>query len=178
MYRRVVFAGLLMIGLSACASPAKVENMVLHSPAAASPADPALANGICVTSVKGGEETNPLWTSEVNDANFRAALEKSLRNSGLLAADAANCRYGLEANLLGLAQPTIGFDFEVTAHVNYRLLARGSDQPYLLETITSSHTATMGDAFVGVERLRLANEGAIRKNIEKILTSIMSHRPA
>jgi len=40
------------------------------------------------------------------------------------------------------------------------------------ESIKSEGTATMGDAFVGAERLRLANEAAARANIAAALDKI------
>ena len=40
------------------------------------------------------------------------------------------------------------------------------------ESIKSSHTATMGDAFIGVTRLRLAVEGAVRENIRQGILEI------
>jgi len=40
------------------------------------------------------------------------------------------------------------------------------------DSIESSHTATMGQAFVGVTRLRLAVEGAVRENIRQGLMGI------
>ena len=177
MIGRISSAAILFIGLSACASPAMVENMVIQPQALAAPSDPTLANAVCITSVTGGEETNPLWTSEVDDASFKAALKGSLRNSGLLAIDPSSCVYELEANLLGLAQPSFGFDMEVTAHVNYSLLWKSTGDAYLLETVTASHTATVGDAFAGIKRLRLANEGAVRNNIEQFIGGVLEHQP-
>jgi hypothetical protein len=40
------------------------------------------------------------------------------------------------------------------------------------QSIKSSHTATMGQAFAGVTRLRLAVEGAARENIQLGLMAI------
>ena len=34
------------------------------------------------------------------------------------------------------------------------------------QTIVSPYTATISDAFIGIERLKLANEGAIRESIK------------
>ncbi len=175
---RFLLVGLAALALSACASPAKVENMVVSAAAGAPAANPALIEAICVTKVTGGEKTNPLWTSEVDDAGFRAALEGSLRNHHLAAANASGCRYDLEANMLGLAQPIAGFDIEVTSHVNYSVLERPSGKSYFLTTVTAPYTATVGDAFVGVTRLRLANEGSIRSNIQKFIDELLAYKPS
>ncbi len=174
---RFLLVGLAALALSACASPAKVENMVVSSSAGAPAANPGLVEAICVTKVTGGQKTNPLWTSEVDDASFRAALEGSLRNNHLAAANADRCRYDLEANLLGLAQPIIGFNMTVTSHVNYSVLERPSGNSYFLTTVNAPYTATVGDAFAGVKRLRLANEGSIRSNIQKFIDELLAHEP-
>ncbi|MEM6489548.1 MAG: hypothetical protein AAF677_14975 [Pseudomonadota bacterium] len=117
-----------------------------------------------------GEETNPLWTSEVDDAGFRAALERSLAVNDLAPAGPQGCRYGLTANLLGVAQPAVGFDLEVTANVNYGVFRY--DRPFYQSTVQTPFTADFSSAFLAVERLRLANEGAIRTNIETFLEEL------
>ena len=177
MNYRFLLVGFAALALSACASPAKVENMVVSATAGAPTANPALIEAICVTKVTGGKKTNPLWTSEVDDAGFRAALEGTLRNNRLAAPNADGCRYDLEANLLSLAQPVIGFNMKVTSHVTYRVLERLSGDPYVVTTITAPYTATVGDAFAGVKRLRLANEGSIRTNIQMFVDELLAHEP-
>lgn len=164
---------LALAALAACASPAEPQNMTV--PAASAPYPAALRQAVCVGSVTGGAATNPMWVSQVDDASFRTALEGSLRNAGLLAAEPA-CRYKVQANLLGLSQPLIGLDLEVTAHVNYRTGAEGR-QPFLVETISSPYTATFGDAAIAIVRLRLANEGSIRKNITIWLDRLRASSP-
>ena len=170
---RLLILGFLLAGLAACASPAKVENMIAPKAVQTASGSP-LANSICVTSVTGGEETNPLWTSEVDNAAFKGALEGSLRNNGLAAAP-SSCRYDLEANMLGLAQPIAGFDMTVTANVNYSVLDHQSRDAYFQSTVATPYTATVGDAFAGVKRLRLANEGAVKANIAKFIGELNGH---
>jgi len=174
---RFLLVGLVALALSACASPAKIENMVTSATAGAQAVNADLVEAICVTKVTGGQKTNPLWTSEVDDAGFRAALEGSLRNNRLAANSVDGCRYDLEANLLGLAQPIAGFNMTVTSHVNYSVLERHSGNPYFLTTVNAPFKATVSDAFAGVTRLRLANEGSIRSNIQKFLDELLAHEP-
>ena len=174
---RFLLVGVAALALSACASPAKLENMVTSVTAGGQATPSDLVEAICVAKVTGGKKTNPLWTSEVDDAGFRAALEGSLRNSRLAASNADNCRYDLDATLLDLAQPIIGFHMTVTSNVNYSVLEPRSDNPYFLTTVTAPYTATVGDAFAGVTRLRLANEGSIRSNIQKFIDELLAHEP-
>ncbi len=177
MISRLVLGICLLALVAGCASPAKVENMVVIPPESRDPIDLSLKSAVCVNQVTGGKETNPLWTSEVDNPSFRSALTSSLKNHGLAAMAASSCAYDLNANLLGLAQPALGLDMKVTAHVNYEVLHRASDDPYFLKSVSTAYTATVGDAFAGIKRLRLANEGAIRENIEEFIRALLMHNP-
>ncbi|MCS6780659.1 MAG: hypothetical protein NZ555_13270 [Geminicoccaceae bacterium] len=41
--------------------------------------------------------------------------------------------------------------------------------------VIESYTATFADAALGVERLRLANEGSMRRNIETFIDRLVEH---
>ena len=161
-------------GLGGCATAAKPEAMIVNTQASDKPFPQLMMHAMCVRTVSGGEKTNPLWVSKVDNDGFRSALGSSLASAGLNAAD--GCPYPIDVNLLGLSQPSIGFDMTVTAHVNYKVYDSKA-QPVLLETIDSPFTATMKDAFVGVERLRLANEGAIRTSIQTFFDKLKDAKP-
>lgn len=155
--------------LAACASSADPHAMVVSAPpATAAGADKAfpqaLAHAMCVRTVTGGETTNPMWVSKVDNDGFKNALSTSLDGAGL-SAPASGCSYPIDVNLLGLSQPSMGFDMTVTSHVNYKVYNSGGE-PYLLATIDAPYTATVKDAFLGVERLKKANEGSIRTSIQ------------
>jgi hypothetical protein len=117
--------------------------------------------------ITGGEATNPLWVSEVDDAGFTEALSSSLDSVGLLGAQ-GSCRYFIDVDLLGLSQPTFGFTFEVTSHANYKVYDAGGKSA-LLATIAGAYTADFAEAPVGSMRLKRANEGAIRASITQFL---------
>ena len=174
MLMRAMGLLLLAASVSACAQAARTEKMVPQNAVAVAETSP-LSRIVCVTSVTGGEGTNPLWTSEVDNAAFKAAIDGALAKNGMKAPSPTACRLGVEANLLGLAQPIAGFDMEVTANVNYRVIDRSNSTPYYLSTVVTPFTADFSSAFLGVERLRLANEGAVRTNIEKFLGELVDH---
>ena len=174
---RMTIAVCLSVLTVACAAPAKVENMIVTSVANQDPSDLSLRKAICVKSVTGGEKTDPMWVSEVDDQSFQAALEESLRKQALLAESPDTCSYDLNANLLGLSKPTFGYDLEVTAHVNYELIHHASNEPYFLKTVTTAFTATLADAYVAVKRMRIANEGAVRRNIQTYIDAVMKYNP-
>ena len=163
----------LVLILEGCASPAKMAGMVVGQSNRKPLTDNSFANAIYVEHVTGGQTTNPLWTSEVDTPEFRGALEESLDNYGMLNSDRENSLYILNVDLLGMDQDALGMKMASTAYVNYALREKLSGEPYFAETITSSHTTSVGDAFVGVKRLRLANEGAIRSNIQIFLDRLL-----
>lgn len=82
--------------------------------------------------------------------------------------------YKLVVHLEKLDQPAFGLDMTVTATVNYTLEQRKTGRIILARTITTPHTATFSDAAIGTERIRLANEGTIRKNISAIITELLA----
>ena len=122
--------------------------------------------------VTGGEETNPLWVSKVGNSQFREALENSLGNGRLRAADPAAARYLISAKLDRLSQPLAGLDMSVSATVHYTVTERATKQTVYAQSITSTYTAKFGDSLLGVERLKLANEGAMRENIKEFIKRI------
>jgi hypothetical protein len=169
----------LLGGLSACATSADPHAMTLATPADASAQKPfpaPLLHAMCVRNVTGGEKTNPLWVSKVDDDGFKAALSTSLDGAGLSASAPSGCTFPIDANLLGLSQPAMGFDMTVTSHVNYKVYD-SSGAPFVLATIDAPFTAKMGDAFVGVERLKKANEGSIRASIGQFFDKLRDSSP-
>lgn len=167
----------LIAGLAACATAADPGAMTVMAPqtAAATPFPIPLQHAMCVREVTGGEETNPLWVSKVDDNGFKAALTASLDGAGL-SAGSGTCGYPIDVHLLGLSQPVMGFDLTVTSHVNYKVYD-ASGQPFVLETIDAPYTATVSDAFVAVERLKKANEGSIRTSIQMFFDKLRDSHP-
>ncbi|WP_082968594.1 hypothetical protein [Perlucidibaca aquatica] len=151
--------------LQGCASGATVAGMT--SVKTFSAAKNHMPAKIMVAPVEGGKSTNPLWTSQVDSKSFEEALTASLQSNGLLAAGSG--AYILKPTLLKLDQPIFGLDLTVKANVRYVLKDSASEKELFNETINSSYTATFNDAFAAIKRLRLANEGAIRKNIEALI---------
>lgn len=168
---QILFAMAMLVELSGCATSADPTAMTVAAPQATEkPFPQRLQHAMCVRTVAGGTETNPLWVSKVDNKGFQAALSSSMDSAGLTA-PSSSCSYPIDVNLLGLSQPSAGFDMTVTSHVNYKVYD-ASGQPYLLETIDTPYTATVSDAFVGVERLKIANEGAIRMSIQKFFNKL------
>lgn len=159
--------------LQGCASAAKIENMV---PSDVERADPnsALANGLYVSAASGGDDTNPMWTSEISADDFRQALEQALSNSGLLSEMRSSGQYEVRVFLDEVDQPFIGLDMTVTTKITYEVIRQDTRERVFKEQVIASHTATMGEQFYGVERLRLANEGSAEKNIQIFIQKLLA----
>ncbi len=172
-----LFATLLLccmvIATAGCATPATIEGMTLGvASSTPPPASFPLKGNVSIGEISGGSGTNPLWVSKVSNEDFRNALEASLRQAELLAADSAQGLYMLNAVMLELDQPLVGLDMRVNSAVRYELLSRSGGERLWEEIIKADYTATMSDAFLGVERLRLANEGAIRENLKHLISRL------
>lgn len=175
--RLVAGLGLLAgaLTLAGCATPAKVESMQVSGvDAKMVNASSALRDNVAVDKVIGGEETNPLWTSEISSSGFRQALEASLKNAGLLASLQSASKYVLEAHLKQVDQPIVGIDMTVTTTVNYVLKERATGVLIWEGDIVSPYTATFSQAYLGVERLRIANEGSAKSNISQLIEKLYS----
>ena len=149
--------------VSACASPAKVANMI--------PADVSVTNQhpyTVSTSVVGGEETSSLGMSKVSDTGFEEALANAILESGVFSnvVSIGGSDYHLRVVITNLGQPMAGLDMTVTLTSHWELTKQGDSRPFWQSFVSTKYTAKVGDAFVGVERLRMANEGAARANIK------------
>ncbi|HEY8084358.1 MAG TPA: hypothetical protein VIE69_02000 [Methylophilaceae bacterium] len=172
---KYAYVVVLVVILSGCAAPAAVEKMTAtHVDTTSVRADSPLKNGIAIKSVSGGTSTNPMWLSKVGDDNFKKALQDSLQSAQLLAPDGSNGNYVLDVKLLSLDQPFAGLDLKVTAKVEYVLQEISSGKKILVATIVTPFTATFSDAALAFVRLKIANEGAIRVNIEDFIKQLVA----
>lgn len=171
--------GLVLVALSlistGCASPARIERMQTDSTMAQRTviASSGLKENIGIKDVTGGQSTNPMWVSNVSSSDFERALEASLRSAGLLSANRQASKYSLTAHMLKVEQPFMGLDMTVTATVQYSLVERTTGKEVFARTLVAPFTATVSDAFLGVERLQLANEGAMRANIQQLINAFV-----
>jgi hypothetical protein len=160
----------MVLQLGGCATPATSQAMTVK-PAAVAALNPKLKGALRVGEVGGGKDTNPLWTSQVDNAGFKKALMDSLAITGYLAQDPVQARYSVDATLVSLDQPVFGLTYDVKSEVNYKLTGPARTQSF---PVRATGTATTGDAFVGVERLRIANERSIMENIKEFIQQLVS----
>ncbi|HEX3603815.1 MAG TPA: hypothetical protein VHU43_06960 [Steroidobacteraceae bacterium] len=161
-----LFLAALLVG--GCASGSKPDAMVAQIVAPVHKVD-----GDVSIAVSGGKETSKMGASQISNDAFAQALRDSIQKAGLFSSVAADgARYRLTAFIGKVDQPTFGFSFTVKMEVSYALKDTKSGSTVWTKDINSEHTATAGQAFAGVERLRLANEGAARENIRQALTEL------
>lgn len=166
--------------VSACAQGASARGMTILPGDLEGPASPSVASSVGVGRVSGGKETSPAWKSNIDNGPFLEALRESLRLAGLLA-DRPDAPLAVDATLVRVDSPSFGFDLTVTSVVRYTVRETRTGAVVIDEEITATHTATVGDAFVGSTRLQLANEGSARKNIALLvrrLNTIRKNAPA
>lgn len=155
-------ASALLVG---CATPASFQAMTVNAGESSTKTNEQLKGQIKVRNVTGGKDTNPLWTSQVDANGFKSALEQSIANAGYQG-PANGAKYFLDAELQDLNQPVFGFTMDVQSTVSYKLTSDGASQSI---PVTAKGSASPSDAFVGSERLRLANERSIKENIKALL---------
>ena len=129
-----------------------------------------LKSNVTVGSIAGGRDTDPLWKSDVSNADFRQALTLSLQQHAMLS-DAGGLT--LKATLMALDQPSFGISMTVTSTVNYEITDAAGTKVFE-ERVVTPYTAEFSDSALGVERLRLANEGSVRANIRAFIERVVA----
>lgn len=171
LYLTAVAFGIVLLA-SGCAAPARIDQMTAQATPQQRIVQTPLRTSIAVRDVTGGKETNPMWVSNIGNSEFEQALEASLRDVGLLANGKQSGKYMLVAHLERVDQPMAGFDMTVTVGVMYSLIERSTGKELLNRRISVPYTASFSAAFAGTERLRIANEGAVRANISKLIEDL------
>lgn len=172
---RLLLGLFLLVIMAACASPPRANLMAPEmQQALASKEGSPLRRAIALASVGGGEKTDPLWYPEVGSEEFEVALRHALDAHGYLSPDPATAAYHLEAFIVEIKKPTSGYTSTVHSFVRYKLVGAADGSALFDEVIHGEYTATVGDAFVGLQRLRLAEEGAMRASISALLGRLHS----
>ncbi|CAN5159321.1 hypothetical protein BH11PSE10_BH11PSE10_08820 [soil metagenome] len=175
---RPLLAGLMVMLLTACGTPTQSLTMAL-APADAlqlrSWVPDGLKGNVELDSVKGGEVTGRWWGSKVSSLVLSQAVEDSLRSVGMLPmAPVPGAKYLLRVQLLSLDQPLAAAQTTVTAAIQYSLVAKADGTVIYQRAVRTTGTAGLGDALLSqTERLRLANEAAVRANIAAAVRDLL-----
>lgn len=161
----------LLVFLGGCASPANRQAMI----PSAIQAQKALGDSVRVQTA-GGSETGSMDSSNVADADLKAAIESALTDARLFKQVIlqGNSEYELSVRITSLRKPLVGFAFTVDMEAAWSLVRVSDRKPVFQKSVVSSYTAGMSEAFVGVTRLRMAVEGAARENIAQGIRALSS----
>lgn len=155
----------LVAFISGCSTLTRVENMTVEGQPSQKIAETPLRKNLAIKDV-----------TMVNKApadRFEEALEGSLRAVGLFAPKDVGS-YILTAHVQKLDQPFVGANMTVTASIRYIVTERATGKEVFYKILTLPYTAKFTDSFIGVERLRLATEGAIKANIAQLIDDLFS----
>jgi ABC-type uncharacterized transport system auxiliary subunit len=157
-----------VLALGGCATGASKESMAVA---------PTVVLKKFTSSVKvearGGSETGAMDSSNISNADLKSAIEASSASSGLFKTlSQTGGDYELTVNLTQLSKPIFGGAFTVDMETAWSLVKAADKSIVMRKVVRSSHTATFSDSLVGVTRLKLAVEGAARKNIEDGLKAV------
>lgn len=124
--------------------------------------------------VLGGKPTSSMGMSQISNDDFALALKGSIEKSGIFSrvASEPDSHYRLQAYIGKLDQPVFAMASTVTMEVGYTLTDLRSKETMWKKSIASTYTAELKEAYIGVTRLRLANEGAARENVRLVLEEI------
>jgi len=157
-----------VVGLSGCASTATREAMLVGAPATKN-----YPYSVSVQA-RGGTETGAMTGSTVSNEELKAAVESSIMQSKLFKSvvQGGNGDYELTVMVTQLTKPVFGASFTVEMEAGWALTKVSDKAIVLRKVVKSAHTATLDDAIVGATRMRIAVEGAARKNIAQGLQAI------
>lgn len=178
-----LLAALLALGLAGCGTPSRPLPMIV------APLDALQLRGwvpevlraqVAVQPVRGGAETGMWWGSLVSAGVLQHALEESLHAVGMSPpAPQPPSRFQLEAHLVLLEQPMVPpVGVTVGVAVRYTLTDTTVGRVIYERRIYNQDEASFSDAMLSPsERLRIANERAVRANIVLLLRDLVSLRP-
>ncbi|MDR7269703.1 hypothetical protein J2X20_002332 [Pelomonas saccharophila] len=176
-------AALLALLLAGCGTPSQPLPMTVTAADALqirSWVPDALKGQVGVATVTGGMETGRWWGSKVSAMALQQALEESLFAVGMkpLSPEPAP-RFELRAELEALDQPMVpALGVTVGTAVRYTLVDKASGKTVYQRRIANADEARFSEAIISPnERLRIANERALRANIDLLLRDLVTLRP-
>lgn len=165
----LLLATILAFALTGCSSPANREAMT--------PKDLTISKHYPYSlgvQASGGSETGAMDSSNIADADLKAAIEDAVVQNKLFKSivQGAGGDYELSVRVTSLSKPVFGTTFTVEMETAWALSRTADRSVVMRKSVKSTGTATMGDAFAAVTRLRLAVEAAARNNIGQGLAAV------
>lgn len=155
--------------LAGCAAPVGKQDMV--------PVDLAVARQHSYSvqvRTSGGSETGAMDSSNISDADLKAAIEEAIGKSRVFktVVQGSDGDYELSVRIVMLSKPLFGATFTVELETAWSLMKVSDRSVTMRRSFSTKGVATMDEAFAGVTRLRLAVEKAARENVAQGLRAI------
>lgn len=166
MTRRIIFLAILVLSCSGCPPIVKTEGMT-----AKVTGSHGQGTADVLVTVFGAAEHSDRKAVQFTNERFAQALATSLERSGLFRKAFLDTpgQYQLQANVTDVQEEVLGINLTASMTVSYVLASMSPKALVWEKTITSSHTAGIGDSVISITRLQMATEGAARKNIEEVI---------
>lgn len=161
---------LVALTTSACATAPVVTNMV-------PPLKDLILKGsdktVKVAAVTGGEKTNPMGMSAIENDGFQEALIKTLESARMFKAvlTSPGADYELHAEIISQDLHP-GLTITAILFVRYTLIETRSSSEAWADNVLSHYDAQLEEAFSGPERSVRANEGAVRDNLIRLVRKL------
>jgi hypothetical protein len=161
----------LAIALAGCATPADKTAMTVTASATATGKQYPYSVSVATS---GGKGTGAMESSNIDNADLKAAIEASIKETRLFkeVVQGKDGQYELTVNVIELSKPSFGLTFTVDLEAGWTLVRTSDKQVVFRKALKSTGTAGVSDAFAGVVRLRLAVENAAKANIAQGLVAI------
>lgn len=159
-----------VVALSACTIPVIPANMVPRPGQLPSfDANSPYRNNVTIETVGGGAAGNEFAKSTIDEVSFRKTLDLTLKQQGLLAADATNARFRVAAFIIRVELPRSGYTMASSSFIRYILKMHGQLSPLFDEIIPATFSAGLNEALFATKRQQIVMEGAVRENIAKFI---------
>lgn len=156
-------------GASGCASPAQSASMTVNN----AQIQKRHLYSVRIT-VEGGKTSDPVGFSAVSNEAVGEAVANSIVKSKLFLevkkGDGGD--YLLNIYLFSIEQQPIGFNMTSRMEVGWTLVDAATGRQVMRKTIKTAYTASVGESFAAVTRIRVATEGAARENIKQGIEEI------
>jgi hypothetical protein len=168
--KSVILVLIVAVAITGCASPASVKRMV---PSFDHTSFISTNMTLMIAEVKGGEKTNPMLSSKIENEGFKEALTNTLKGSGIFKEVFTDEKgdYKIYAEIISQGLK-LGFPTTSILFVNYRLIETTSDKEVWKENILSQYDAKFEEAFLGNVRAKKANEAAVRDNLTRLIKKL------
>jgi hypothetical protein len=155
MKRTLVISILLMLGGCASIAPEQIT-----------PRD------LLLDQIEGKSNVRVSGSNEqiIKNEDLKLAVESAILSSQLFSGMGRNLN--VNVSVLSIKNPMFGMDLTAEARVRWQIFNADSKEEIFNSVFSSSHTSTVGDHVVAVQRLKMANQEALRKNIEMALKAI------